>query len=140
MNGALRRQIKIGVNVAKIAVQRLVSDIAKGPSDEIKANNLALEIEVVKLRREMDILRRERVSLRDQVESLRRTVQTMRDVNRGRNRTSSLDEIVPVCDFSISRRSRGRSLRHRDPVVDEAMRETGPLNRSPVYRPSIGGT
>ncbi|KAG5327721.1 PO11 protein, partial [Pseudoatta argentina] len=35
MNGALRRQIKVGVNVAKIVVQRLVSDIAKntGPQD-----------------------------------------------------------------------------------------------------------
>ncbi|EGI67664.1 hypothetical protein G5I_03709 [Acromyrmex echinatior] len=68
MNGALRRQIKVDVNVAKIAMQRLVSDIAKcsEPSDEIRANNFALERQVIRLRRKMDMLRRERISLRDQ--------------------------------------------------------------------------
>ncbi|XP_011065537.1 PREDICTED: uncharacterized protein LOC105152792 [Acromyrmex echinatior] len=141
INGALGRQIKVGVNVAKIAVQRLVSDIDKrsGPSDEIRANNLALEREIIRLRREMDLLRRVRDSLRDQVESLRRTVQIMRDGDRGRDLTPSLDEIILVCDSPISRRSRGRSLRRRDPVVDEAGRETGFPNRSPVYR-SLGET
>ncbi|KYN21285.1 hypothetical protein ALC57_06384 [Trachymyrmex cornetzi] len=69
MKGDLRRQIKVGVNVAKVAVQRLVSEITKGagPADEVRANNLALEKEIIKLRREMDALRRERTSLRDQL-------------------------------------------------------------------------
>ncbi|XP_011062989.1 PREDICTED: uncharacterized protein LOC105151143 [Acromyrmex echinatior] len=139
MNGALRRQIKIGVNVAKIAVQRLVSDIAKGPSDEIKANNLALEIEVVKLRREMDILRRERVSLSDQVESLKRTVQSLRGGDRGRDRTPSSDRAVSVRDSPISRRSWKRSSRLRELDVVEAMCEAGPSNMPPIYRLSLGG-
>ena len=49
------------MKVAKIAVQHFISDITKNSvrSDEIKANNFALEREVVKLRREMDILCRE---------------------------------------------------------------------------------
>ncbi|KYN29098.1 hypothetical protein ALC57_01461, partial [Trachymyrmex cornetzi] len=91
MKGDLRRQIKVGVNVAKIAMQRLVEDINKsmGPTDEIRENNLALEREVVKLRREMDALRRERTSLKDEVESLRRTVEDLRNVDGRRVRDKS---------------------------------------------------
>ncbi|EGI67663.1 hypothetical protein G5I_03708 [Acromyrmex echinatior] len=135
MNGALRRQIKVGVNVAKIAVQCFVSDITKssGPSDEIRANNLALEREVVRLRCEMDVLSRERdVSLRDQVESLRRTVQILRGEDRGRDRTPSSGGAVPVCDSPISCHSRRRSSRHRDLAVVEAMYEAGPSNMPPI--------
>ncbi|KYN29295.1 hypothetical protein ALC57_01273 [Trachymyrmex cornetzi] len=68
MKSDLWRQIKVGVNVAKIAVQRLVEYILKctEPTDEVKANNLALEREIIKLHREMDVLRRERMSLKDQ--------------------------------------------------------------------------
>ncbi|EGI70783.1 hypothetical protein G5I_00415 [Acromyrmex echinatior] len=142
MNGALRRQIKVGVNVAKIAVQRLVADITKcsGPSDEARANNLALEREVIKLRREMDILRREKISLRDQVESLRLTVQSLRDRDRGRDRSPSSEGTVPGRDSSVSRRSRDRgrrSLRRRDYVADKETRENRDL--PPAYRPPLGG-
>ncbi|KYN09548.1 hypothetical protein ALC57_18335 [Trachymyrmex cornetzi] len=72
MKGDLRRQIKLGVNVAKIAVQRLVSEISKGtgPTNEVRANNLALEREVIKLRREVDTLRREREMMREQINAL----------------------------------------------------------------------
>ncbi|EGI62171.1 hypothetical protein G5I_09524 [Acromyrmex echinatior] len=142
MNGALRRQIKVGVNVAKIAVQRLVADITKcsGPSDEVRANNLALEREVIKLRREMDILRREKISLRDQVESLRLTVQSLRDGDCGRDRSPSSEGTVSRHDFPVSRRSRDcgrRSLRRRDYVADKETRGTGDL--PPAYRPPLGG-
>ena len=43
-------------------MQQLVSDIVKytGPTDEVRASNLVLEKEVIKLHREMDVLRRER--------------------------------------------------------------------------------
>ncbi|XP_018377655.1 PREDICTED: uncharacterized protein LOC108770518 [Trachymyrmex cornetzi] len=88
MKGDLRRQIKVGVNVAKIAVQRLVSEIVKGtrPSDEVRTNNLALEKEVIKLRREVDTLRRERTAMRKQINTLQNTVQEMKDIERERDR------------------------------------------------------
>ncbi|KYN42695.1 hypothetical protein ALC56_02872 [Trachymyrmex septentrionalis] len=140
MNGALRRQIKVGVNVARVAVQRLVSVIDKstGPIDEIRANNLALEEEVVRLRRKMDSLRSERASLKEQVDSLRRTVLAVGDGDRGRDRTPSSDGAAPLCDSPVSRRSRGRTLRSRGPNVD-VTGEARPPDMPLVLRPSLGG-
>ena len=140
MNEALRRQIKVGVNVAKIVVQRLVTVIDKstGTTDEIRANNLALEREVVRLRREMDSLRSEMASLKEQVESLRRTMLAVGDGDRGRDRTPSSDGAVPLCDSPVSRRSRGRCLKSRGPNVD-VTGEARPPDMPLVLRPSLGG-
>ena len=60
------------------------------------ANKRALEREVKRFRREMDMLRREKVSLRDQIKSLQRTVHALKDGDRGRDRTPSSDETVPA--------------------------------------------
>ena len=87
-----------------------MSDIAKSsrPSDEVRANNLALKREVIKLRREMNILRREKVSLRNQVESLRHTVQSLRDGDRDRDRIPSSEGTVPMHDSSLRSTLRSR--------------------------------
>ncbi|XP_018364729.1 PREDICTED: RNA-binding protein 25-like [Trachymyrmex cornetzi] len=143
MKGDLRRQIKLGVNVAKIAVQRLVSEIAKGtgPTDEIRANNQALEREVVKLRREVDTLRREREreTMRGQIKALQGTVQDLkdRDRKRGRGRSYVLSSDEEARDSGSPIRTRGRNreerpARNRDTDIDEA--ESLP----PAYRPTIG--
>ena len=140
MNGALRRQIKVGINVAKVAVQQLLAVIDKSaePTDVIRANNLALEEEVAKLRKEMDSLRSERASLKKEVETLQRKVRAMGVGGRGRDRTPSSDETAPLCDSPVSRRSRGRSLRVRGPnggVSGEARPPVMP----PAFRPPLGG-
>ncbi|XP_018372846.1 PREDICTED: uncharacterized protein LOC108767438 [Trachymyrmex cornetzi] len=140
MKGDLRRQIKVGVNVAKIAVQKLVADIAKGtgPSDEIRVNNLALEKEVIKLRREVDTLRRERTTMRKQINALQNTVQEMKDEDRDRRPILSPGEETRDEGCSpIRTRGRDRSERHaksRDTDLD-AVAESLP----PAYRPPIGG-
>ncbi|XP_018364345.1 PREDICTED: uncharacterized protein LOC108762038 [Trachymyrmex cornetzi] len=142
MKGDLRRQIKVGVNVAKIAVQRLVSEISKGtgPTDEVRANNLALEREVIKLRREVDTLRREREKMREQMNALQNTVQELKDRNRergrGRSRVPSSD--VETRGEGSPMRTRGRvrgerTVRSNDVYVDAAE------NLPPAYRPPIGG-
>ena len=140
MNGALRRQIKVGVNAAKVAVQQLLTVIDKRaePMDVIRANNLALEEEVVKLRKEMDSLRRERASLKERVEFLERRMRAVGDGGRGRDRTPSSDETAPLRDSPVSRRSRGRSLRTQGPRVDVSG-EAEPPVMPPALRPPLGG-
>lgn len=141
MKGDLRRQIKVGVNVAKIAIQRIASDIVKstGPVDEIRTNNLALEREVLKLRREMDILRRERTALRDQVETLSRTVQDLREKEEwgrsGRGRTSSLYLEEDVADDFPALRTRNKRSQEPVPIETDEMSE---VLLPPVYRPTLG--
>ncbi|KAG5314514.1 RTJK polymerase, partial [Pseudoatta argentina] len=90
----------------------------------------------------MDMLRCEKISLRDQVESLWRTVHALKDGDRGRDRTPSSDETVPMRDSPVSRHSRDCrrcSSRRRDLAADDVTRETGARNLSPIYRPSLGG-
>ncbi|KYN21052.1 hypothetical protein ALC57_06591, partial [Trachymyrmex cornetzi] len=142
MKGDLRRQIKVGVNVAKIAVQRLVSEILKdtGPTDEIRANNQALEREVVKLRREVDTLRRERETMREQINALQGTVQEMeeRDKKRGRGRRYAPSSDEEDRNTGPLIRTRGQSREER-PVLnrDNEIDEAGSL--PPAYRSAIGG-
>ncbi|XP_018377266.1 PREDICTED: uncharacterized protein LOC108770270 [Trachymyrmex cornetzi] len=142
IKGDLRRQIKVGVNVAKIAVQRLVSEISRStePTDEIRANNLALEREVIKLRREVDNLRRERGAMREQINELQCTVQELKERNkerdRGRSHIPSSDE--EACDVGslIGTRGRNRGERSaRSGGVGADVVESLP----PAYRPPIGG-
>ncbi|XP_018377450.1 PREDICTED: uncharacterized protein LOC108770382 [Trachymyrmex cornetzi] len=142
MKGDLRRQMKVGVNVAKIAIQRLASDIVKsaGPVDEVRSINLALEREVLKLRREMDILRREKTALKDQVETLTRTVQGLREKEErgrpGRERVSPSQLEEEVADEFPA--SRTRKKKNQEPVQTET-NETSEAPLPPVYRPMLGG-
>ncbi|XP_018376310.1 PREDICTED: uncharacterized protein LOC108769691 [Trachymyrmex cornetzi] len=139
MKGDLRRQIKLGVNVAKIAVQRLVSEISKGtgPTNEVRANNLALEREVIKLRREVDTLRREREMMREQINALQCTVQDLKDrIGNESPPPPPSDEEARDAGSPIRTRERTReerTVRGRDNDIDEA--ESLP----PAYRPPIGG-
>ena len=152
MKGDLRRQIIIGVNVAKVAIQRLVSDISKceGPVDEVKANNLALEREVLKLRKEMDVVRRERTALKDQVESLKRTVSILEDrggrTDRKVLRDFSSDDTVPIHRSAHSSRQvvwKEQMQRRRFTEEEEEEEEEESLARVEeipmAYRPALGG-
>ncbi|XP_018361447.1 PREDICTED: uncharacterized protein LOC108760142 [Trachymyrmex cornetzi] len=142
MKGDLRRQVKVGVNVAKIAIQRLVSDIAKstGPVDEVRNSNLALEREVLKMRREMDTLRRERTALKDQVETLTRTVQELREreerrgLGQGGTNPPQLDEEIAE-EFPTLRTRKGKN----QPSVPIESDETSEALLPPVYRPVLRG-
>ncbi|KYN14488.1 hypothetical protein ALC57_13313 [Trachymyrmex cornetzi] len=131
-----------GVNVAKIAIQRLASDIAKsaGPVDEVRSSNLALEREVLKLRRELDILRREKTALKDQVETLTRTVQDLRDKEeRGRpglervSHSQIEEEIAGELSAPTTRKKKNQEL------VQTETDETSEALLPPVYRPMLGG-
>ncbi|KYN21795.1 hypothetical protein ALC57_05825, partial [Trachymyrmex cornetzi] len=147
MKGDFRRQIKVGVNVAKIAVQRLVTDIAKHsrPADEIKENNLALEREVVRLRREMDSFCRERTALKGQVETLSRTVQDLRDrkemdrrrsSRRSRDYSPESEEKIPEYRSPVTSRPRERrSVRRGTSIGTEVPR----VDEVEAYRPALGG-
>ncbi|KYN17799.1 hypothetical protein ALC57_09903, partial [Trachymyrmex cornetzi] len=140
MKGDLRRQIKVGVNVAKIAVQKLVEEIVKGtgPRDEIRANNLALEKEIIKLRREVDTLRRERTTMREQINALQNTVQEMRD-RRDRHSRSILSPGEETRDEGSPIRTRGRDRRERSTRSRDVDSDKEMENLPPAYRPSIGG-
>ena len=74
MKGDLRRQIIIGVEVARQAVQQLAVNSARAqePAEVMSGRCLQLEREVASLKRQMEMIQKDRDSLLEQVKLLRR--------------------------------------------------------------------